>query len=90
VYLGIDNMSIQGQYKNSKIAIVEMGYFGLPLAIEFGKKHNVVGYDINVDRIKELKECFDATGEITFEEFKNSENLTFSSPSLDIMNAEFI
>ena len=38
--------------KTHKIAIIGLGYVGLPLAIEFGKKFNVIGYDINKDRLK--------------------------------------
>ena len=40
---------------NAKIAIIGLGYVGLPLATEFGKKHMVVGFDINQSRIQELK-----------------------------------
>ena len=40
---------------NAKIAIIGLGYVGLPLSIEFGKKHTVVGFDINQSRIQELK-----------------------------------
>ena len=38
-----------------KISVIGLGYVGLPLAIEFGKKHNVLGFDINARRIEELK-----------------------------------
>ena len=41
--------------KNTKIAIIGLGYVGLPLAVEFGKKYQVVGFDINLQRIKELR-----------------------------------
>jgi len=40
--------------KNSKIAIIGLGYVGLPLAVAFAKKYNVVGFDINVKRIEKL------------------------------------
>jgi UDP-N-acetyl-D-galactosamine dehydrogenase len=48
---------------NKKIAIIGLGYVGLPLAIEFGKKYQVVGFDINVERIKELDSGNDRTQE---------------------------
>ena len=41
--------------KNKKIALIGLGYVGLPLAVEFGKKREVIGFDINKDRIVELK-----------------------------------
>ena len=47
--------------KNTKIAIIGLGYVGLPLAVEFGKKYQVVGFDINVQRIKELRKNEDVT-----------------------------
>ena len=50
---------------NNKIAVIGLGYVGLPLAIEFGKKFHTVGFDINVNRIKELNNKFDCTGETT-------------------------
>jgi UDP-N-acetyl-D-galactosamine dehydrogenase len=39
----------------NKIAIIGLGYVGLPLAVEFGKKYSTLGFDINVNRIKDLK-----------------------------------
>lgn len=47
--------------KNHKIAIIGLGYVGLPLAIEFGKKYKVLGYDINQKRVEELQNGFDHT-----------------------------
>ncbi len=52
----------------TSIAVVGLGYVGLPLAVEFGKKYSVVGYDINQARIQELQNGFDATKEVTPEE----------------------
>ena len=51
--------------KIKKIAIIGLGYVGLPLAIEFGKKRDVIGFDINKDRIDLLKNHTDPTLEIT-------------------------
>ena len=48
-----------------KISIVGLGYVGLPLATEFAKKYRVVGYDIDLIRIEELKKGIDRTKEIT-------------------------
>ncbi len=61
------------QHSNSPIAIVGLGYVGLPLAVEFGRKRNVIGFDINESRIKELKKGIDKTFETTDEELKEIE-----------------
>ena len=53
-----------------KIAIIGLGYVGLPLALEFAKKYQVVGFDINLDRINELRNGIDRTNETTGEEIK--------------------
>lgn len=47
-----------------KIAVIGLGYVGMPLAVEFGKKYSVVGFDINTERVKELQSGFDRTKEI--------------------------
>lgn len=53
-----------------KIAVIGLGYVGLPLAIEFSKKFNVLGFDINASRIQELNEGHDRTQEANLEELK--------------------
>ena len=63
----------------NKIAVIGLGYVGLPLAVEFGKKYDVIGYDINENRINELKKSFDKTNEITTEEISSAKLLQFSS-----------
>ncbi|MFS2035081.1 Vi polysaccharide biosynthesis UDP-N-acetylglucosamine C-6 dehydrogenase TviB [Polaromonas sp. CT11-55] len=62
-----------------KLAIVGLGYVGLPLAVEFGKKRSVVGFDINVRRIAELQSGKDHTLETEPEELRDAKLLTFSS-----------
>ena len=71
--------------ENIKIAIIGLGYVGLPLAVEFGKKNKVVGFDINQARIDELREGKDSTLEVEPSELINSRGLTFSS-SLEELN----
>jgi UDP-N-acetyl-D-glucosamine/UDP-N-acetyl-D-galactosamine dehydrogenase len=58
--------------KNKKIAIIGLGYVGLPLAIEFGKKYLVVGFDINEIRVKELSSGIDCTKEADMEAMKEA------------------
>ena len=69
---------------NCTIAIIGLGYVGLPLAIEFGKKRNVIGFDIDHERIRELKMGIDRTKEVEPDDFKHSKGLNFSSCVDDI------
>jgi UDP-N-acetyl-D-glucosamine/UDP-N-acetyl-D-galactosamine dehydrogenase len=62
-----------------KIAIIGLGYVGLPLAVEFSKYHNVVGYDIDQQRVNELCEGVDRTNELEEPELKGLENIRFTS-----------
>ncbi len=64
--------------KVKKIGIIGLGYVGLPLAVEFGKHFDVIGFDINSNRIKELKSGYDRTLESSSEEISNSTFLEFS------------
>lgn len=66
------------QPENIKIAIIGLGYVGLPLAVEFGKKYSVLGFDINQSRVDELMNGFDRTQEMTKEDLKASQGLRFS------------
>ena len=68
------------------IGIIGLGYVGLPLAIEFGKKHQTIGFDINANRISELKKDFDKTLEVNKNEFDEAKNLVFTSESDKIKN----
>ncbi len=63
----------------NKIAIIGLGYVGLPLAVEFGKKFLTVGYDIDNLRIDNLKKGLDQTNEVTKAQISNSSKLVFSS-----------
>ena len=56
----------------SKIAVVGLGYVGLPLACEFGKKYPVIGFDISQKKVDELSQHIDVTGEMSTEELKSS------------------
>ena len=79
--------------KNHKIAVIGLGYVGLPLAIEFGKKYKVLGFDINQKRVEELQNGFDHTLEADLEGMnmatslrkQNSESgLSFSFNEIDL------
>ena len=61
------------------IAIIGLGYVGLPLAIEFGKFHNVIAFDINESRIDELQNGLDRTLEVSAEKLQSVKNIEFTS-----------
>jgi UDP-N-acetyl-D-galactosamine dehydrogenase len=65
--------------ENKKIAIIGLGYVGLPLASEFGKVRPVLGFDINEARVAELRSGKDSTLEVTPAELASASHLTFSS-----------
>ena len=74
--------------KSKQLAIIGLGYVGLPLAIEFGKKRKVIGYDIKKSRIDELKNKIDITLETKPEDFDVASHLSFSSEIKDIKDCE--
>ena len=61
-----------------KIAVIGLGYVGLPLAVEFGKKRDVVGFDVNEIRLSELDANIDSTKETSKEELKKAKYLSFT------------
>lgn len=71
------------------IGIIGLGYVGLPLSVEFGKKFNTTGYDINKQRIAELSKGKDNTKEVSKKEITASKYLTFSSQQSDIANSNY-
>ncbi|MEQ9285700.1 MAG: nucleotide sugar dehydrogenase [Cyclobacteriaceae bacterium] len=73
-----------------KVAIIGMGYVGLPLAIEAAKKYQVVGFDINPERLSELQSGFDRTKEVSKKELASVPNLSFTHDSRDLADCNFI
>jgi UDP-N-acetyl-D-glucosamine/UDP-N-acetyl-D-galactosamine dehydrogenase len=72
-----------------KVGIIGLGYVGLPLAVEFGKILNVVGFDINGDRISELNKGYDRTREVTPAELSVAKKLKFSSHADDLKDVNY-
>lgn len=72
-----------------KIGIIGLGYVGLPLAVEFGKKFRTVGFDIKVDRVNELKSGRDSTLECSAEELAEAVKLQYTSHLDDIKECNF-
>lgn len=62
-----------------KIAVIGLGYCGLPLAVEFGKRYYTIGYDINNQRIAQLKQGYDITGEVGEADLQSCSLLTYTT-----------
>ncbi|MDV2470212.1 Vi polysaccharide biosynthesis UDP-N-acetylglucosamine C-6 dehydrogenase TviB [Acinetobacter chinensis] len=77
------------QISELRIAVIGLGYVGLPLAVEFGKKHPVVGFDIHQKRIDELKGGTDHTLEVSSEELARAAQLTYSANLEDLKSCNF-
>ena len=71
-----------------KIAVIGLGYVGLPLAVEFGKMRRVIGFDINNVRVEQLKSGNDVTNECSVGQLKAAEKLKYSSSRDDIRDAQ--
>jgi len=75
--------------KKLRVGVIGLGYVGLPLAVEFGKQYPTVGFDLKADRITELKAGFDATLEVTADEFREAAELTFTFDSAALRDCNF-
>ena len=72
------------QIQDVKLAVVGLGYVGLPLAVEFGKKRSVIGFDINTRRIDALKAGHDHTLEVSDEELAEAAQLTYTADRAEL------
>jgi UDP-N-acetyl-D-galactosamine dehydrogenase len=78
--------------QNNKIAIIGLGYVGLPLAVEFGKKYSTVGFDINDDRVNQLKDGIDVTLEVSHNDLSqilNSGKFNITSNISDLNDSNY-
>ena len=84
------NVSIYNKLinKNSKLAVIGLGYVGLPIALEFARKLKVVGFDINQDRIKLMQNCIDPSNELNASDFEGCD-IKFTSDINDLKDVEF-
>lgn len=74
--------------KETTIAVIGLGYVGLPLAVEFGRKRPVIGFDINPQRISELASGTDHTLECSNEELSSAQQLSYSHTLSDLKSAQ--
>jgi len=74
--------------ENKEIAVIGLGYVGLPIAIEFGKIRPVIGFDINERRISDLRDGLDKSLEASYEDIASAKYLSFSATPRDLQNSE--
>ncbi|MDQ3186940.1 MAG: nucleotide sugar dehydrogenase [Pseudomonadota bacterium] len=74
----------------SVVAVVGLGYVGLPLAVEFGKKRQTIGYDLAANKIESYKRYVDPTGEVSFDEMKAASHLLVTTDPAELSRADYI
>jgi UDP-N-acetyl-D-glucosamine/UDP-N-acetyl-D-galactosamine dehydrogenase len=72
------------------VAVVGLGYVGLPLAVEFGKKHRTIGFDLSASKIENYKKCIDPTGEISSNDLRAASHLTVTTDPSELSLADYI
>ena len=72
------------------VAVVGLGYVGMPLAVEFGKKRNTIGFDLSQPKIDSYKQFVDPTGELSTEELKAARHLSVSTDPATLARADYI
>ena len=69
-------------FASTRVAVVGLGYVGLPLAVEFARKYPTIGFDIDPERIRALTAHDDATGEVPADELAAAQRLTFADQAV--------
>src|SRR3569832_2385396 len=74
----------------SVVAVVGLGYVGLPVAVEFGKKMTTIGYDLSVEKVEHYRRFCAPTGEVSTDDLKAATQLTVTTAPADLAKADFI
>jgi UDP-N-acetyl-D-galactosamine dehydrogenase len=74
----------------SVVAVVGLGYVGLPLAVEFGKKQRTIGFDLSVDKVESYKQFIDPTGEVSSADLRAANQLTVTINPAELSQADHI
>jgi UDP-N-acetyl-D-galactosamine dehydrogenase len=74
----------------SVVAVVGLGYVGLPLAVEFGKKTRTIGYDLSVEKIDQYRKFCDPTGEVSSADLRAATQLSVTTDPAELAEADFI
>ena len=72
------------------VAVIGLGYVGLPLAVEFGKKYKTIGFDLSKEKVAAYRDCVDPTGEVSSEDLRAAAQLSCHSDPAMIAEADFI
>jgi len=72
------------------VAVIGLGYVGLPLAVEFGKKYRTIGFDLSKEKVSEYRRHIDRTGEVSTEELKTASGLEVTTDPSILKEADFI
>jgi UDP-N-acetyl-D-galactosamine dehydrogenase len=83
-------MATKSNLANTVVAVVGLGYVGLPLAVEFGKKYKTIGYDLSEAKVASYRKFIDLTGEVSSEALKAAKRLTVSTDPATIAEADLI
>jgi UDP-N-acetyl-D-glucosamine/UDP-N-acetyl-D-galactosamine dehydrogenase len=83
----MNQKTIKKALENLRLAVIGLGYVGFPLAVEFGKRRSVIGFDVNKTRISALSNGIDVTGEVTEAEFASAINLKVTSDESSLSSA---
>ena len=75
--------------KNISIGVIGLGYVGLPLAVEFGRKYPAIGFDVNTSRVDELKNGRDSTLEVSDDDLSKASKLTYTADACDLADCNF-
>ncbi len=81
---------MKNKLKINSLSIVGLGYVGLPLALEFGKKYRTIGVDLSIDKIKSYKKKIDPAGEISQKIFDQSKNIIFTNKIQEISKSDIV
>ena len=76
--------------ENIKVVVMGLGYVGLPLAVEFGKKFDTIGFDVSKDKVTSCEQFVDPTGELTQEQMRAAGRLIFTTDPACIASANFV
>lgn len=74
----------------SVVAVVGLGYVGLPLAVEFGKKRQTIGYDLSASKVESYKKRVDPTGEVSFDDLQAASHLLVTTDPAELSRADYI
>ena len=72
----------------TSVAVIGLGYVGLPLAVEFGKRFDTIGYDLSARKVDALRDGVDATGEVSREEIESARRLRVTTDATEMIGAD--